>query len=308
MNAQARIALFTEQAEKGGGPLCRAFAARDIECVPLSLRDCGFDVGGPSHGLHLPRFGEHLPRAAIVRFVPGGTFEEVTARLGLLHALVALGVPVCNTPTAIERCVDKAATSFHLARHGIATPRTWVCDDFDAAAAIVRAEARIDAPLVLKPLFGAQGLGLRLVSGVAELPPAEEVGGIYYLQRHVGTPPSAAAGGWRDLRVLVCDGRPVAAMERHGKGWITNIRQGARAERVAADGPAGDMAVAAARAVGAVLAGVDLIRDRAAGWQVLEVNSMPAWTGLQRVHDADITQIVADGLLRVAGLAAEAVR
>ena len=308
MTRRPRIALFTEQAEKGGGPVRRAIERRGVDCVALSLRSCGLDTGGAPHGLVLPGFGDELPNAAIVRFVPGGSFEEITARLGILHALAALGVPVCNAPAAIERCVDKAATSFHLLRCGLPTPRTWVCDDFDSATAIVRREAGAEAPLVFKPLFGAQGRGLRLVDGVAALPPPEEVAGLYYLQRHVGPPPSGPGGAWRDMRVLVCDGRPLAAMERHGTGWITNIRQGARAASAPTGGPAAELAVAAAAAVGAVLAGVDLIRDCDGDWQILEVNSMPAWAGLQQVHDTDLTQAVADGLLQATGLTVGAVR
>ena len=59
----------------------------------------------------------------MVRSMSGGTFEAVTLRLGMLHALRELGVPVWNDARAIERCVDKSMTSFLLARAGIPTPR-----------------------------------------------------------------------------------------------------------------------------------------------------------------------------------------
>lgn len=287
---------------KSGDRLRVAIASRGIECIPLSLRDCGFDIGGASHGLRLPGFGEDLPNAAIVRFISAGTFEEVTARLGILHALESLGVPVCNSPVAIERCVDKASTSFHVARHGLPTPRTWVSDDPETAATIVKREAGAGAPLVLKPLFGAQGRGLRLLESPDDLPPPDHVAGLYYLQRYIASGEGGAKQGWRDWRVLVCDGRPIAAMCRHGKNWVTNIRQGGRAEAVPAEGPMAELAVAAAQAVGAVLAGVDLIRDDKGNWTILEVNSMPAWAGLQQVSEIDITQSIADGLLNSTGL------
>lgn len=304
MSSRPRIALFTEKPERGGGALRAAIEVRGFDCVPLSLGDCGFDIGGTPHGLLLPGFGDGLPNAAVVRFVPGGSFEEVTARLGILHALDCLGVPVCNAPTAIERCVDKAATSFHLAHCGLPTPRTWVRDDVEAAAAVVRDEADPDSPLVLKPLFGAQGRGLRLLGRPEDLPDAEAVGGVFYMQRHVGPPPTGTGEVWRDMRVLVCDGRAIAAMVRSGRSWITNIRQGGRAEAARADGPAAELAIAAARAVGAVLAGIDLIRGAGGDWQILEVNSMPAWSGLQQVQPFDIAARVAEGLLRASGLKA----
>ena len=77
-----------------------------------------------------------------------------------------------------------------------------------------------------KPLFGAQGEGLRLIETPDDLAPPEEVNGVYYLQEFV--PP--ADGAYRDWRIFVSAGRVVAAMIRHGSSWITNIKQGARAE------------------------------------------------------------------------------
>ncbi|MFL5337668.1 MAG: RimK family alpha-L-glutamate ligase, partial [Geminicoccaceae bacterium] len=68
------------------------------------------------------------PSIALVRSVPAGSFEQVTLRLGVLHALEALGVPVVNSARAIERCVDKSMTSFLLARAGVPTPDTWALE------------------------------------------------------------------------------------------------------------------------------------------------------------------------------------
>ena len=118
--------------------------------------------------------------------------------------------------------------------------------------------------------------------------------------------------GWRDWRVLVSGGRAVAAMIRHGSQWITNVRQGARCERVVAKGDLADIAIAAARAVGAHYAGVDLIRDADGHWLGLEGNSMPAWKGLQGVTPfriaprlaVDALGLLAPGRKRTRGRAA----
>src|SRR5205823_3154321 len=93
---------------------------------------------------------------------------------------------VWNDARAIERCVDKSATSFLMARAGLPTPPTWTVEGLDAARAVVAREAET-GKLVLKPLFGAQGRGLRLISGAADLPAPEAVAGIYYLQRYIAT-------------------------------------------------------------------------------------------------------------------------
>lgn len=268
----------------------------------LSAGRVAFDALAIQAGAEPPaiRLGDlnGLPHAVLVRAMPSGTFEQVTFRLGVLHALVALGVLVTNDPRAIERCIDKSAASFCLARAGVPTPPTWCVERPEAARVILRREAALGHALVLKPLFGAQGKGLRLLHREDELPPAEEIAGVHYLQRFVGRTVGEA---WRDFRVLVIGGEAVAAMARRGRHWITNVGQGGVPEPVPARGRLAELALAATMALGADHAGVDLIEDESGGLQVLEVNSMPAWRGLQSVCETDIAaRLVADLARRLA--------
>ncbi len=259
--------------------------------MPLSLCDCGFST--IERRIVLPGFGGSLPRAAFVRCVPGGSFEQVTKRLGILHALQACGVFLANPAPAIERCVDKSMTSFCLARAGLPTPATWVYEDQACARDRVVRERAVGHRLALKPLFGSQGRGLRLIEGPEDLPPADQVDGVFYLQRLI----EPDAHGWRDWRVFVSGERVIAAMLRQGESWITNAKQGAHCEAAALHAPLPELALGAVRAVGAHYAGVDIIRDRAGNYLVLEVNSMPAWNALQSVHHLDITAAVVDAFL-----------
>jgi tetrahydromethanopterin:alpha-L-glutamate ligase len=238
--------------------------------------------------------GGGLPGIVLVRSIPAGTFEQVTLRLGVLHALEDLGITVVNAPRSIERCVDKSMTSFLLARAGLPTPPTVTVQGPEAARGLAEAAARCGHRLVLKPLFGAQGRGLRLVEGGADLPPPEDVGGVYHLQRFVG----AGDGDWLDFRVFTVGRRAIAAMARRGATWVTNIGRGGRAESVPARGRLAELALAAAEAVGADHAGVDLIADEDGALQILEVNSMPAWQGLQGVTAEDIAGHLALSLAR----------
>jgi len=208
---------------------------------------------------------------------------------------------VWNDARAIERCVDKSMTSFLLARCAIATPDTWVVQDLDAARAIVARETA-RGPLVLKPLFGSQGRGLRLIHTPDELPQPGDIAGVYYLQRFVGV----ERDGFHDFRLLVSRGRVVAAMMRHSAEWITNIKRGGRPVTIVANDDTKALAVRAAAAVGADFAGVDILYDRDQRPSVLEVNSMPAWSGLQKVTSARIAGILAADL--VAALDARARR
>jgi tetrahydromethanopterin:alpha-L-glutamate ligase len=203
-----------------------------------------------------------------------------------------IGIMVWNDARAIERCVDKSMTSFLLARAGIPTPVTWAMDSIEAARTIVQREA-IRGPLVLKPLFGSQGRGLRLIQTEADIPEPDFVSGVYYLQRYV----AVERDGFRDFRVLVSQGRVIAAMMRHAPHWITNVKRGGKPVAIVADGEIRELAVRAAAAVGAAFAGVDIIYGIDGRPTVLEVNSMPAWSGLQKVSHVSIASILAGDLI-----------
>jgi RimK family alpha-L-glutamate ligase len=241
----------------------------------------------------MPGFVDRLPDSVFVRGVPGGTLEQVIARLDVLHALKLLGVPVYNDARAIERTVDKAMTSFLLAHAGVATPPTWTLEPEEQARELVRREIAAGHDVVIKPLFGSQGTGLKRIAGIADLPPPEEYNGVYYLQRFV----KPDGQGWRDWRVFVINGRAEAAMFRRGTSWISNVAQGARCSPALVDDELRGSAEAASRALQVDYAGVDLMRDADGRLLVIEVNGIPAWRGLQSVSAIDIAQRLVDDLL-----------
>ncbi len=291
VSATARVLLVSDQNDWHARQMQKAYAARGVAARRIDLADCGFVTESPS-GLDLPEFGSHLPEAVHVRTMSGGSFEAITKRLGILHAFPRHGVLVWNDAQAIERCVDKSMTSFLLARAGLPTPPTWTLESQAQARSLVEREmAR--GPLVLKPLFGAQGKGLRLVRNPDELPPAETVAGVYYLQRFL---PSEGTN-FRDFRLLVTRRRVIAAMMRTHSSWITNIKQGGRPSAVTPDAAMAALAIRAAEAVGAAIAGVDIWVGADGALSVLEVNSMPAWSGLQKVTAANIAGLIADSLI-----------
>ncbi|RFU49347.1 RimK family alpha-L-glutamate ligase [Paraburkholderia sp. DHOC27] len=299
-----RVAIMTDETGWHTGRLKRAFRARGVEARCVDLADCRIDTTWQPHGLMLPGYGHTLPDAVFVRGIAGGTFEQVTLRLGILHALRESGVPVYNDARAIERSVDKSMTSFLLHRNGVPTPPTWAGESAAFAQRVVMREAAAGRQVVLKPLFGSQGQGLkRLGAGGARgagaltpLPSLEPYQQVAYLQRFI----DGAQPGF-DWRVLVIGGRAVAAMRRvGGNGWIHNFAQGAVCKAADLDLPLAQTAVRATQALGLDYAGVDLIPDPhdASRPLVLEVNGVAAWRGLQSVTAVDLAAALVDDLLQ----------
>lgn len=225
--------------------------------------------------------------AVIVRTMPAGSLEQVVFRMDQLHVLHAGGMPVLNPPRAVEICVDKYLTSATLQRAGLPTPRTVVCQRSDAA---LDAFATLGGDVVVKPLFGAEGRGMVRVTDVEvawrTFRAIEQTGGVIYLQEFIEHP------GW-DVRAFVLGGRILASMRRtSAEDWRTNASRGATVSPMTLDAAATELALAAANAVSAVVAGVDLLPLPGGGWTVLEVNGVPGWQALSTACDIDVARAI----------------
>jgi ribosomal protein S6--L-glutamate ligase len=235
--------------------------------------------------------------AVLARIIPNGSLEQVIYRVDALHWLEERGVPVMNSPRAIERCVNKFYTSALLQEAGLATPETIVCERVEDAMAAVESLGDV----VIKPIFGSMGHGMVRVSdpdtAFRVVRAIEAVRGVFYVQR-------AIEHDGRDVRAFVVGDEVVGAIERRAPAgdWRTNVSRGGTAR--AFDLPAAwqELALRAARAVGADYAGVDLLPASDGTVYVLEVNGIPGWEGLQGATRTDVAGAIIDHLAtRVAG-------
>jgi len=118
----------------------------------------------------------------------------------------------------------------------------------------------------------------------------ETLRGVYYVQRtidHAGC----------DVRAFVVGGRVIGAIERSAPGWKTNLARGGRARAVTLEPERTELALAAARAVGADYAGVDLLPARDGTVYVVEVNGIPGWRGLQEATSLDVAAAIVELLI-----------
>jgi ribosomal protein S6--L-glutamate ligase len=221
--------------------------------------------------------------AVLVRTMPPGSLEQVVFRMDVLHQLQARGVPVLNPASAIETCVDKYLATAKLQAAGLRVPPTVVCQHAEAA---LEAFTALGEDVVVKPLFGSEGRGMVRVSDKdlawRTFRTLERTQSVLYLQQFIAHP------GW-DLRAFVLGGRVIAAMRRQVQnGWRTNVSQGGVAQRVRLSAEEETLALKAAKAVGASVAGVDLLPGPGGEWYVLEVNAVPGWRALAPVAGVDI--------------------
>jgi ribosomal protein S6--L-glutamate ligase len=223
--------------------------------------------------------------AVVVRTMPPGSLEQVVFRMDLLGRVEARGVPILNSPRALEACVDKYLSTARLAAAGLPVPATVVCQHADAA---LEAFEALGGDVVVKPLFGSEGRGMLRLSD-PELAwrtfrTLERTGAVLYLQQMV------RHSGW-DLRVFVLAGRVLTAMRRVSRGdWRTNVAQGGVGEPIQVGDEQAELALRSAAVLGAVAAGVDLIQGPAGEWYVIEVNAVPGWRALAPVTGIDVAR------------------
>jgi len=230
--------------------------------------------------------------AVLARIIPNGSLEQIIYRVDALHWLEDRGVRVMNSPRTIERCVDKFYTSALIREAGLDTPDTVVCERLDDAMAAVR-EMR---DVIIKPLFGSMGHGMVRVSDAETafrvLRALDMARAVYYVQRvieHRGC----------DVRAFVVGDRVIAAIERRATdgGWRTNVSLGGDARAIALSPAWAELAMIAARAVGADYAGVDLLPAADGTVYVLEVNGIPGWSGVQKATSVDVAGAIVDHLI-----------
>jgi RimK family alpha-L-glutamate ligase len=291
-----KVPIFSDEVSQQGGwhgrALKDAFLERGYEAVFVELHNCQLDLTGDKPKLVIPHFNT-IPSIAFVRGIAAGTLQQVITRLNILHILRLQGVRVYNDAKAIERTVDKAMTSFLLKNNGVPTPATWVCESRSFAHDVIKQQLSKGNQLVIKPLFGSQGKGVKLLDAKTRLPLPKDVfvEGVFYLQQFINT-----GDDYHDYRVFVIQQNVVATMRRSGKSWLNNVAQGALCEP-AENADILSIALQAAKILQIDYCGVDIIRDINGDLFVLEVNSIPAWQGLQATTNANIAQMLVDDLL-----------
>jgi ribosomal protein S6--L-glutamate ligase len=273
--------------------LRRAAAGRhEIICAGFRDLASGIDRDG---NLRVTASGLNVTTAdaVLVRTMPPGSLEQVVFRMDAIARLESAGVPVINPPRAIEAAVDKYLATARIAAADLRIPRTSACQTVEEAMA---AFEQLGGDVVVKPIFGSEGRGIARVQDEALAARAfrmiSALGGVLYLQEFI------PHDGY-DLRVLVIDERMFAIRRRNDADWRTNVSRGAVAEPVELTAEMARMARQVADAIGAPLAGVDLLPARDGLLYAIEVNAVPGWRALAAALNVDIAAVVLDVIEKI---------
>jgi len=233
-----------------------------------------------------------LADCLLVRGMPAGTLEQVISRMDMLGRLAAQGRRILNQPAALEIAIDKYLATARLAAAGLpVVPSALV----QSAADLDRVRGELGDSLIAKPLFGSNGRGLCQLAKTGDPPEPLRGQGAILVQQQI------PHEGW-DVRILVVGDRTYAMKRLAPAGdWRTNIALGGQPAPFAAPADWIDLARKAAAAVGAELAGVDLLPATDGSLWLLEVNAVPGWQALQRVVPDDLAAAVLELALGAEG-------
>jgi RimK family alpha-L-glutamate ligase len=224
--------------------------------------------------------------AVLVRTMETGSLEQIVFRMDVLGQLASAGKVVVNSPRAVEAAVDKYLALAKCQRVGLSIPETLVCQTVDDA---LDAFDVLGGDIVVKPLFGGEGRGIFRVTdrdaATRCFRMLVQLQAIVYVQRFI------QHEGF-DLRLLVIGDRVLGMRRINERDWRFNVSRGATTESIELTEGLVEIAQRASTAIGAEVAGVDVLPGRDGRLYLLEVNAVPGWKALARTLNVDVAALV----------------
>lgn len=274
-----------------------AATALDIELHVLKPSE--FDlVVDSAHGWSAIYQGRELHKPDLI--IPRCGSETSYFTLAVLRHFERQGVAIANGPEAVESVADKLHTLQILAGAKLPIPKT-ILGKFPVDVNLV--ERELGFPVVVKKLKGTRGNGVVLCQDrsqfddLANLLDGAQSGADFLFQQYI------KASHGRDVRVLVIDGKVVAAMERQSAdgGFKSNISLGGSGKPFTPTPEMAALAVKVALELKLDIAGIDILFDKK-GYRICEANSSPGFQGLERACAIDVPEMVFLAMGRKFGL------
>ncbi|MBD1580718.1 30S ribosomal protein S6--L-glutamate ligase [Pseudoalteromonas sp. S16_S37] len=267
--------------------LIEAAKQRGHDILVLDALRCYMNINSDEPEIHFK--GEKVIEvdAVVPRIGSSVTFYGCS----VLRQFEMMGVYPLNESVAITRSRDKLRSLQLLSRKGVGMPITGFASKPDDVKDLL--EMVGGTPVVIKLLEGTQGIGVVL----AETRKAAEsvIEAFMGLKANIMVQEYIKEAGGADIRCFVIGDKVIAAMKRQAQEgeFRSNLHRGGSASLVRITPEERKTAVAAAKAMGLNVAGVDLLRS-SRGPLVMEVNSSPGLEGIEKATGKDIAGMIID--------------
>lgn len=264
-----------------------AEAVQKYDVEPLVLKNCDVLMNLQSSLMDKPDFA---------------IFFDKDAYLALY--LKQQGIPVFNDPEVIEICDNKVKQYLQLARQNIPIPKTIVAPKVYKNFSIKHTNyyekvlKELNLPLIIKEAHGSFGMNVYLIETAEQFyEKVDQLSGIdYVFQQFIET------SRGRDIRVNVVGNEVVAAMYRHSDtDFRANITNGGSAQPIELTEEQKNIAIQAAKALGAEYAGVDLLFGEDDKPIVCEVNAAAHIRNIYNVTGINVGEKLTEYILRKIG-------
>jgi ribosomal protein S6--L-glutamate ligase len=231
---------------------------------------------------------------------PVGQVDAVIPRIGasitffglaVVRQFEMMGVYCLNESQAIARSRDKLRSLQILSRHDIGVPQTIFTRQADHVPACIE---RVDGPpVVVKLLQGTQGIGVVLAE--SKRAASSVIEAFHGLDQNILIQQFIKEARGADIRAVVVGRKVVGAMKRQAEAgeFRANLHRGGSATKMRLPLEDRRTALAAARALGLRVAGVDMLESRD-GPMIMEVNSSPGLEGITRTTGVDVAGAIVD--------------
>jgi ribosomal protein S6--L-glutamate ligase len=278
-----KIAVLAKPNRKNGAErLVKAAIARGHEAEIIDYTECYCNIqkNKPEifyRGEPLTKFDAIIPRISIESQSYGSV---VIRQFEMMSTFTTTG------SLAFIRARDKLRSMQLLARYNLDIPKTAVARQTKDVAGLIDMVG--GAPLIVKVAKGSQGVGVVLAETKKA---ARSIIQAFFSQNvNILVQEFIAEANGEDIRVIVIDGKVVAAMKRKSLDedeFRSNVNLGGIGIPVELTKKEERAAIKAARIMHLPVAGVDLLRSKR-GPLVMEVNAFPMLTGIEAATKIDV--------------------
>lgn len=190
---------------------------------------------------------------------------------------------------AIGRSRDKLRSMQILAKAGVHIPKTVFAKNPSQVNELIKIVN--GPPVIIKLLEGTQGVGVVLAETTKAAKSTIEA--FFGLKANFLIQEFVAESKGADIRAFVIGNKVVAAMRRQGAegDFRSNLHRGGEGLPITLTAEEEHAAIAAARALGVKVAGVDMLQSNR-GPLIMEVNSSPGLQGIETTSGIDVASLI----------------